>query len=125
MRKFYGKPAATIKYLNKRKRKRKEFKKRLNAYDYSSYDPLEPGNRMAKESTLHPAPDKFSDEESSGDEYNYYTDTDEEQSTAEENDDELIGYFRLRAFLALMLPIGVSASVGVFLLRQKQQSAAL
>ena len=72
---------------------------------------------MAKESTLHPAPDKFSDDESSDDEYNYYTDTDDEQSTADENEDELIGYFRLRAFLALMLPISVSASVGAFLLR--------
>ena len=123
MRKFYGKPAATIKYLKKRKRKRKEFKKRLNSYDYSSYGTLEP-NKMAKESTLHPAPDKFSDDESSDDEYNYYTDTDDEQSTADENEDELIGYFRLRAFLALMLPISVSASVGAFLLRQKQQSAA-
>ena len=48
MRKFYGKPAATIKYLKKRKRKRKEFKKRLNSYDYSSYGTLEP-NKMAKE----------------------------------------------------------------------------
>ena len=66
MRKFYGKLAATINYLKKRKRKRREFKKRLNAYDYSSYGtslPLDPKHRVAKDTTLHPAPDKFSDDE--------------------------------------------------------------
>ena len=97
MRKFYGKPAATIKYLKKRKRKRKEFKKRLNAYDYSSYNisTLEPSHsRTEKETALHPAPDKFSDDESSTSdenlEYNYYTDSDEEQlenqTAGEENE---------------------------------------
>ena len=54
-------------------------------------------------------------------EYNYYTDSEDEEGAGGEStegeEDELTGYFRLRAFLALMLPISMSASIGAFLLR--------
>ena len=73
MRKFYGKNTDAIKYLKKRKRKRKEFKKRLNAYDYSQYE-FDSSKLKENEKPV----DKFSDEEYSDDEYNYYTDSDEE-----------------------------------------------
>ena len=124
MRKFYGKPAATIKYLRKRKRKRKEFTKRLDAYDYSTAVPEtdeNAGNGNGKEIAADEMEEETSDESQ---EYNYYTTSDdEEEGTSSEengnNDDELIGYFRLRAFLALMLPISVSASIGAFLFKQK------
>ena len=125
MRKFYGKPAATIKYLRKRKRKRKEFTKRLDAYDYSTAvpetDENAAGNGNGKEMAADEMEEETSDESQ---EYNYYTTSDDEEggTSSEENgnnDDELIGYFRLRAFLALMLPISVSASIGAFLFKQK------
>ena len=120
MRKFYGKPAATIKYLRKRKRKRKEFTKRLDAYDYSTAPTASEDASDGKEiSNIDELEEETSDESQ---EYNYYTTSDDEEETSSEengNEDELIGYFRLRAFLALLLPIGVSASIGAFLFKQK------
>ena len=81
MRSFYGKSAETRKYLQKRKRKRKQFKNRLDSYDYSQYE--------FERHKLEVPVDKFSDDELDDEEdYNYYTDSDEEEDDAEDDQAE-------------------------------------
>ena len=58
-------------------------------------------------------PLKFSDDE---DEYNYYTGSDDEEF---ERFAEQENYSRIRAFTALLLPLLVSASVGMFLYKKQ------
>ena len=85
----------------------------MNAYDYSQYE-LEPHK-------LETPADRYSDDE---EEYNYYTDEDDEDSDEEGagHNDDLQGYFRLRALMAMMFPLTVSASIGMFLARKQLES---
>ena len=60
-------------------------------------------------------PFQFSDDE---DEYNYYTDSEEENESAE-TADQGPGHSRLRAFMALIVPLLASGGLGMFLYRKQ------
>ena len=123
MRGFWGKSAKSCAYLQKRKRKRKEFKSRLNAYDYSTsqieFDPNNPDDQMQHHMQMMETQQQLAAEEEES-EYNYYTNSDDDDENDDDNntEDELQSYYRVKAFRALMLPLSVSAGVGYYLAKK-------
>ena len=79
--------------------------------------------RLYEHEPSHAQPDtdpfQFSDDE---DEFNYYTDSDEETQDDAESQQQESGHSRLRAFMALIVPLLASGGLGIFLYKKQMAS---